>query len=130
MPKIGSRKMIMIANVISLVFNIIKLIENTAAIMIARFFFGVCMGVTCVGLSKAINDTIPPKNTAVYGAFVNAGFAIGITLSNCMGMLIPLDEGNEGDIQKMKDDENWRLLFGVPIILEIYTIFALTFIFK
>lgn len=130
LPKFGSRKLILIANIVSLVFNILKLYLNTVTIMIARLVFGFCMGITCVCLSKAINDTVPAKDSAIYGAFVNAGFAIGITLSNCMGMLIPLDNGEEGDIQKMKDDENWRLLFGVPIILEIYTILALLYIFK
>lgn len=47
-----------------------------------------------------------------------------------MGLLIPLNNGEEGDIQKMKDDENWRLVFGVPILLEIYTLVVLLFIIK
>ena len=44
--------------------------------------------------------------------------------------MIPLDNGEEGDIQKMKDDQNWRIVFAVPIVLEIFTIIVLTFIIK
>lgn len=47
-----------------------------------------------------------------------------------MGLLIPLNNGEEGDIQKMKDDQNWRLVVGVPIILEMYTLIVLIFFIK
>lgn len=59
LPKFGSRKVIIGANIISIIFNIIKLIENTTALMIGRIMFGVTMGVSLVGLSRAINDTVP-----------------------------------------------------------------------
>lgn len=117
LPRFGSRKLILIANLVSLLFNILKLVLNTTTIMIARFVTGISVGIACVCLSKAINDTVPARNLPVYGAFVNAGFAIGITFSNFLGLLIPLDNGEQGDIQKMKDDENWRLVFGVPILI-------------
>lgn len=62
LPRFGSRKLIIGSNMIALIFNIIKLTENTAAIMIARFVFGTTMGVAAVALSKAINDTVPSQN--------------------------------------------------------------------
>ena len=61
---------------------------------------------------------------------MNAGFGIGIFFSNLMGLLIPINNGEDGDVQKMKDDQNWRLVIGVPIILEIYTLIVLIFIIK
>lgn len=130
LPKFGSRKVIIGANIIAIIFNIIKLIENTTALMIGRIMFGVTMGVSLVGLSRAINDTVPAQSQQIYGAFVNAGFGIGIFVSNLLGLLIPLDNGKVGDVQKMIDDQNWRIVFGFPILLEIYTVLALIFVIK
>jgi len=104
LPRYGSRRLIIMANSVCLVFNIIKLFEITATIIIARFIFGVFIGIAVVSLTRAINDTVPAQDTKVYGAFLNAGFGIGIFFNNLMGLIIPLDNGEEGDIQKMKDD--------------------------
>lgn len=98
--------------------------------MVARFMFGIMSGTASVCLSRAINDTVPAKDASLYGAFVNAGFGIGIFFSNFMGLLIPIDNGMDGDAQKMKDDQNWRFVFGMPILLELYTIVALVFFIK
>lgn len=59
LPRFGSRRLIIAANIVSLVFNIIKLIESTAAIITARFVYGTAMGIAAVCLARAINDTIP-----------------------------------------------------------------------
>ena len=59
LPKYGSRKLIIFANVISLAFNALKLVENTACIMVARLIFGIAIGLAAVCLSRAINDTVP-----------------------------------------------------------------------
>lgn len=61
---------------------------------------------------------------------MQAGFAFGIFTSNLMGLLIPIDNGKEGDVQKMIDDQNWRIVFGFPILLEIYVIAILLFVIK
>lgn len=130
LPKYGGRKMLIAANAIAFIFNLVKLIENTVCIMIGRLVFGITMGVTTICLSRSINDTVPMRNSQFYGGFVNAGFCAGAFLSNLMGLLIPLDNGQEGDVEKMLADENWRLVLGFPLILQIYSILVLTFVIK
>lgn len=63
-PRFGSRRVLLFCNVIALFFNIMKIIENTAAIMVGRFMFGFVMGIAAVCLSKAINDNVPSKNAS------------------------------------------------------------------
>lgn len=130
LPKFGSRKILICCNAVALLFNIVKLVENTVAIMVARLFFSISMGIAAVCLSRAINDTVPARHAPLYGAFVNAGFAAGVAFSNLMGLLIPIDNGDPGDAQKMLDDQNWRLVFGLPILFELYTIIILVFFIK
>ena len=98
LPRFGSRRLIIASNFIGLLFTILKLIENSGSILIGRLFTGVTLGIACVCLSKAINDTVPAKNAPVYGAFVNAGFGIGIFLSNLLGLMIPINDEKEGAI--------------------------------
>lgn len=104
LPRYGSRKLIIGANAIALVFNFVKLIESTIAIILARFVYGTAMGLAVVCLARVINDTIPAKDQAIYGAFVQVGFAVGYLISNLMGLLIPINNGNADDVQKMIDD--------------------------
>lgn len=59
LPRHGSRKLILAANVLLIIANALKLIESTAVIMISRLVIGMLNGVTLVCLSKAINDTVP-----------------------------------------------------------------------
>lgn len=44
--------------------------------------------------------------------------------------MVPLDNGNEGDVQKMKDDQTWRYVIGAPIVLEVISLIVLTFFIK
>lgn len=126
----GSRKLILTFNLIALVFNCLKLIENTVAILVGRLAFGISTGVCSVCLSKAINDTVPAEHAGIYGAFVNAGFAMGVTLSNFMGLMIPIENESAADLQRMKDDSNWRIVLGMPILFEAATIVVLTVFIK
>lgn len=104
MAKFGSRKLLIVSNLLMIIFNSTKLIENTACIIIGRFGFGLMVGTSLIALSRAINDTIPPKNSQFYGSFINSGFCMGVFFSNFQGLLIPLDDGNDDDVQKMMDD--------------------------
>ena len=38
------------------------MVENTTTLIVARFITGITIGITCVCLSRAINDTVPAKN--------------------------------------------------------------------
>ena len=54
---------------------------------------------------------------------MNAGYNAGIVLINCLqAAIIPLkDEGKEALIE----DTNWRIIFGIPIALELTVILSL-----
>ena len=103
-PRYGSRKVLLFCNTLAVVFNIIKIIETSAAIMIGRFMFGFLMGIAAVCLSKVINDTVPAKYTSQYGAFVNAGLGCGCWASNVLGLMIPIDSSNESGLKAMMAD--------------------------
>lgn len=98
LPRYGSRRLLLICNILALLFNLIKLIEDTAAIMIGRLMFGFTMGVATVCISKAINDNVPSQHQSQYGAFVNAGLGSGVCISNLLGLMIPINSDTEAGV--------------------------------
>lgn len=51
--------MLMLANFLGVISNIIKIQEFTATILIGRFLFGVCAGLMTFCFGKALSDTVP-----------------------------------------------------------------------
>ena len=50
-------------------------------------------------------------------------------MSNFVGLAVPLDEGNPDDKQKILDDQNWRIVFGLPIVLSGLAFILIAFVF-
>ena len=46
---------------------------------------------------------------------------LGIFLSNLLGMLVPLQ-----DKQHMLDDQMWRVVYGFPVVIQLFSVYALT----
>jgi MFS family permease len=130
LPKYGSRKVTIVANIVAVAFTVLKLVENTACIMVGRLVNGLLIGMTSVCLSHAISNTVPAKESQKYGGFVNAGFGIGIFFSNLLGLIIPLDKGNPGDVDRMLEDQNWRIILGFPLAIQLYCIIVLIWFIK
>ena len=61
--------------------------------------------------------------------FIGGGYCTGIFLSNFVGLAVPLDEGKSDDLIKMMEDENWRLVFGLPILLSCFAFILIAFVF-
>ena len=53
---------------------------------------------------------------------MNSGIAFGIFLSNFLGFAIPLNDGRENAIEKMKNDSNWYFVIVTPAIFNVISI--------
>lgn len=68
-------------------------------------------------LSQSLNETIPTQYLQTYGQAVNSGYCLGIVLINLIAcFLVPLPENGS---QALLDDQNWRIIFGAPIVVSI-----------
>lgn len=110
-------------NVLGIGANLLKQIESFESILIGRLIFGIICGIQTQYLVKTVNETIPFEHMQKYGIAMNAGINIGIVLINTLQAgIIPLkDNGKEA----LKQDNNWRIVFAIPIALEIIVIFSL-----
>lgn len=51
-------------------------------------------------------------------------------ISNLAGLIIPLDDGTEGAQQKMKDDQNWLIVYIIPVVFEVFSIVIIFLFYK
>jgi len=77
----------------------------------------------------ALNESVPGEFMQYYGMFIGGGYCTGIFLSNFVGLAVPLDEGKPDDLIKILDDQNWRLVFGLPILLSGFAFVLIAFVF-
>ena len=124
--KMSLKKMLMLSNFLAIFANIIKIQEHTVTILLGRFLFGVCGGLMNFCFGKALNETIPQEYSQRYGMLVNAGICFGIFVSNLMGLIIPMEDLNDPlSFEKLKLDQNWKIVFAIPIFLEVFSLLAL-----
>ena len=65
--------MLIAANVIAVLANLIKVIETSITIYIGRLLFSICAGASNFCMSKSISETVPTKYEQRYGIFLNSG---------------------------------------------------------
>jgi len=57
---------------------------------------------------------------------INAGIVVGAFLSNFIALLVPVEDKNDPDSYvALKNDENWRLVFGFSAVAEIVSLIFL-----
>jgi len=116
--KISLRNLILVANAFGILFNFVNIQETTPTILLGRFFAGVAGGLMNFSFGKALNETVPQEHSSAYGMLVNAGICAGIFFAGVMGLIIPLEDINDPtSYEKMKNDQNWKIVWGVPILM-------------
>jgi MFS family permease len=129
--KMSLKNMLLLSNFLAIFANVIKIQEFTSTILLGRFLFGLCAGLMNFCFGKALNETIPQEFSQKYGMLVNAGICFGIFVSNLMGLFIPIENSNDPlSLEKMQKDQNWRIVFGTSIFLEVFSLVAIPVMIK
>ena len=100
------------------------MVLNINSILVGKFLFGFTSGVINIAAPKMLDETVPTYMLKVFGLATNAYICLGITLAMVIGFGFP----NENDLEAMKVDEFWRVVFGLPIIfciLQLFTLFSI-----
>ena len=127
----GIRRTLLFSNIVAIVSCGLKCIEWFPALIAGRLLFGICCGAQQFCMSKALNDTVPVKSIQLYSQFINGGLGIGVFVSNLMGFLIPiLDEEDPQTRIDLKEDTNWRLIYGCSSIAEVLTLIIITMFYS
>ena len=90
-----------------------------------RFLAGLFVGIMNFCYGKALNETVPLECSSAYGMLVNSGICCGIFLSGTMGLIIPLES-----LEELKTDQNWKIVWGVTIFMEAFSIVFVSLFIK
>ena len=120
------RKTLIAFNMLAAVGTGLCLILNFASIVAGRFIFGFCNGIFFVAGPKMLDETIPASHIGVYGTATNTFLSVGITTSMLLGLILPDDGDTEGQFK----DENWRVIYGFPLICQTLQVFFMLTVYR
>ncbi len=115
--KFGKLKCIHGTNIILSIGCSITLIQNEHAILFGRFLFGVAAGTFSVFVPSYINELSPNEMKGTLGSLTQILITLGIFISNIFGLPLPEDSNNLPS--NFINNNYWRVIFGIPIILAL-----------
>eukprot|EP00347_Sterkiella_histriomuscorum_P013305 403365224 len=124
--QIGRRKSIIIFNFIAILATFSTLVLNFYAMCAGRFVLGFCGGLFSVSLARMIDETVPINLLGTFGVVTNLSMNAGNMVSILMGAGLP----DQDDTQAIKDSNFWRVIFGLPIIIQVIQILAFVLVIK
>ena len=77
--------------------------------------YGFAAGHLNIIMAKSIDETVPASAKGAFGIGTNAYLRIGIMCIFFLGAILPDDH----DIEGMKNDERWRIIFAIPLVLAV-----------
>ena len=123
----GIRRLIITANLVAIAANLLKLYMTLPTMLIGRFIFGFTTGLMNFSLNKAINDTVPASHAQNYGLAVNAGICLGLFTAGLCSLVVPIEDPlDSSSLIALKQDENWRIVYSVPILIELLGLFLVS----
>ena len=124
---IGRRKTMILMNLIGMVGVSMTLIENLWMLLIGRVIYGLAVGVESVCMPRYVEEYLPLHKYSlcigIYAFSINIGSLFALTDA----IILPKDT----DTQALLDDEVlWRLIFGLPLVLFIFSTMGFLFYIK
>lgn len=115
-------------NILSIIACLAMQYLNLYTIIVAKFVHGLFVTYVHMSNVKMINETVPEYLKAQYGTYIAVVMTSGYTLTMIVGLGLPEGDYNPelpltGENLKAfnadKDDEFWRFILFVPVILNL-----------
>ncbi len=106
--------------------SLVTMVGTTPFLCIGRLFLGVAAGTFNVLLGKMIIETFPEKQATKFAMAHNISICVGFVAAFGLGFILP---DSEGDVQALKDDQLWRMIYLFPVLIGVFEIICVLFIF-
>ena len=123
-PKIGRRKILIVADIVSIVGVILTLIAKFGTILAGRILIGLAIGVSSQSAPLYYTELVPVRYR---GEFTNAPTifgAIGILIATLLGLIMPQR------LARNEIDGTWRVLIAFTMVPPIIRLICLLFVFR
>ena len=99
---------------------------SVPTLTVGRFMYGFAGGHLNIIMAKSIDETVPASAKGLFGVGTNVYLRIGVMCIFFLGIILPDDQ----DIEGMKNDERWRIIFAIPLGLAVLQLLAFLFLIK
>jgi len=123
-PKMGRRKILILADVISIIGVILTLISILTPTIVGRLLIGLAVGISGQSAPLYYTELVPVEYR---GEFTNAPTifgAIGILIATLLGLIIP------GRLPRGESDGTWRVLLALAMIPPMIRLVGFLFVFR
>ena len=107
---LGRRRAGIIAEVAVIVASLITMVQTLQTICFGRFILGLAAGVLNIVMGKSLDETVLSQYSTLFGCMTNAFICTSVWLAMIMGLILPKEE------EDFVADNNWRIVFGMPIV--------------
>ena len=106
--------------------SLTTMVGSTPFLCFGRFFVGLGGGTANVVFGKMITETLPEELASKFLMAHNGSFCVGFVVVFGLGALLPDPE----DVEAMKDDQMWRVIYLVPFFVGVIEILLIIFVYK
>jgi len=117
-----------ILNISALFANSLKLIKIYEFILLGRLLAGIFAAFSNVCFSEILNNIVPTKFIQIYAMTLNSGICFGIFFSNLIAAIVL--PGSDANISDLEEDNNWRIVFALPMIIQSIVAILIFFLFN
>ena len=111
-------------DLVIIVGTLLSLIRTIPTIIIGRFICGCASGVFNICMSKSISESVPASRASIFQPATNIGIRGAGVICLLLGLTLPEIASEQ------VNDQNWRLIYGFPLIWATLQLFMTTTIFK
>lgn len=123
----GIRNLLLLANSVAILANLLKLFMTLPTILIGRLVFGISTGLMNFSFNKALNDSVPASQASKYGLLVNSGICLGLFAAGVCSLIVPIEDPQDPtSLLALREDQNWRIVYSVPIAVEVVCLLLLS----
>jgi MFS family permease len=120
----GRRKAILAMNAIIFVGTGFTLVLSVPTLLFGRFICGCACGVFNICMSKSIYESVPPSRSSIFEPMTNISICVAGVICLFLGLALPDQEIN------YVNDQNWRIIYGFPIVWASAQLFLMITVFK
>ena len=121
---IGRRRAGMLTQLIAITGGCICMIERPDCFAVGRLLLGITAGHTNGVMVISIAETVPHNVIWQFGILINFYIVLGCTFCSGLAQILPTEQ------DKMMEDETWRIILGMPIIIGTVNILLFLIFFR
>ena len=122
----GRRKMAFYAHTLAIISSAICMFDTVLFLTLGRLVLGFAAGILNLIYGKSIIENFPEKLASTLAMMCNASICIGIFACFVLGGILP----DPDDIEANKDDQMWRIIYGMPVAIGVFGILSLLFVYR